>query len=83
MVAIAPGCYIDRDLCHDVKHYLTRGDLVTYLDMWGRVKYREDVVVLDSHKWHGLGDHAFQSTTYEQVIIDRTKGYIKQHGVLR
>jgi len=82
VVAIAPGAFIDRDLCKDVTHYVTTlsRDLVPWLDPVGRMRTHKDVVILESLRKSPGSDHDFQSPTYEKAISTKIQDYIELYG---
>lgn len=79
VVAVAPAAYISKDLCYSVDHYVSTRDFVPLFDIFGRIRCRDTVHVLDAHPDAALVDHAYKSPTYQKVIKERTKRYIK-HG---
>lgn len=81
VLSIAPGGYIDPDLCRDVKNYASTRDIVPRLDRRGLSKYRHTVEFLSPHRDAPLLDHPFTSPTYYDPIEKRVSNYL-QHGRL-
>lgn len=80
VVAIAPGCYIDRELCRSVHHYVSTRDFVPWVDLVGRIRNRDTVHVLPAHKDASLWDHDFASPTYREVIKRHVEQHLKNKG---
>ena len=80
VLAIAPACYIDRNLCRNIDHYVSMRDFVPWFDLKGRIRNQETVHVLSPHKNASFWDHDFKSPTYSKVIKDHIQQHIKDNG---
>jgi len=79
VVAIAPGAYISRDLCHSVRHYVTEKwyrDPIPRLDFIGKIKYRDSIHYLPSHPNAEFFDHSFASPTFADTIKMEVDKYL-------
>ncbi|MCB1080918.1 MAG: DUF687 family protein, partial [Chlamydiia bacterium] len=77
VAAVAPGAYIDKHLCKEVTHYVTKWnrDVVPCLDFRGRIGNRRHVVALKPHKHSPWFDHDFQSPTYKGAMSKEIQKY--------
>lgn len=76
VLAIAPGAYIDSHLCHKVTHYVSKRDIVPWVDAPGRARCSKTVIVLDPHpnaNW--FLDHGINSPTYEGPITETIRNH--------
>ncbi len=76
VIAVAPGGYIDENLCGSIKHHTSR-DFVPLLDILGRWKNRNNTIKLKPHPNAKLLDHNFNSPTYKRNLMDEIEGYAK------
>ena len=76
VIAIAPGGYISRNLCKDVRHYTSTADVVPLLDFMGRSYFKDTITTLSPHpranQWF---DHSFMSPTYSKDIQGHIDDY--------
>lgn len=77
VAAYCPGGYIDSDLAYQVTHYVSNRDLVPWLDIFGRIRCRDTIVVLEAHKDAPLFDHSFSSPTFSKSIEKEIRDYLK------
>lgn len=82
VVAIAPAAYIPKTICHKAYHYVSRRDIVPYIDKIGRKRCKETTVILTPHKDAAFFDHHFLSPTYAPAIEHHLKAYLKENGTL-
>lgn len=68
VMAVAPGAYIHKDLCLDVRHLTSKGDIVPLLDFKGRRECRETTLILEPHPGASFFNHEFDSKTYEKPM---------------
>lgn len=68
--AFAPACYTDKHLCGNVVHYVSKRDMVPFIDKAGRIRNADTIVYLDPHPDAPLLDHSFRSPTYERPLKD-------------
>lgn len=82
VVAIAPGAYIDKNLCGKVIHYRATlwRDCIPHIDISGAMRCRNTTRVLSSHPKADFFDHSFTSPTYEDVLKQHIKNYIRSEG---
>jgi RHS repeat-associated protein len=76
VAAVAPGGYISRSLCKDVRHFVSTHDSVPRLDKTGRERCQDTIILLQPHPkahWH---DHNFTSPTYAPEIKGITQDYM-------
>ncbi len=72
VIAVAPGAYIDENLCGSIVHLVSKNDIVPWCDLPGRIRNKHNIVLLDRHPDASYFDHAFQSPTYRQPVKERT-----------
>ncbi len=77
VVAIAPGGYIDENLCNNRTHYTSRRDFVPLLDILGRWKNRSSTIKLKPHPNANLLDHNFNSPTYKFFLKNDINDYVR------
>lgn len=82
VVAIAPAVIIPEELCYQSFNYVSKRDFVTHLDLMGKVRYGDQLEMLDPHPNAGFFDHSLQSPTFKKLIDLHVNGYIKSHGGL-
>jgi len=80
VVAIAPSAIIPKKLCLESYNYISRRDVVTYLDMEGRAKYSNELRVLEPHPKASFWDHEFLSPTFEEPIEYHIRDSIRRFG---
>jgi hypothetical protein len=75
VVAIAPGVYINPDLCGKVIHYVSKYDFIHRFDWFARA----NVVDLDPHEGASwlAPDHPFKSPTFKKYIKESLEKFIK------
>lgn len=76
--AFAPSAYISRDLCGDVKHFVSDHDWVHRFDFKGKRQYADTVIVLPRHpKGSRFLDHSISSPTFSIQRQEEIRTYIK------
>jgi hypothetical protein len=80
VLAIAPSVIIPRHLCFDSYNYVSKRDFVTHLDLWGKMRYSNELRILEPHPDADLWDHGFLSPTFEDVLKRHIQEYIVQYG---
>lgn len=68
VIALAPGAYIDPDLCKSVVHLASENDIVPYIDFIGRRKCQETIITLKRHPDAPAFDHGIDSPTLAPKI---------------
>lgn len=82
VLAVAPAAYIDRYLCGDVLHLISKSDwLVPDIDRAGRIRCKDTIIELDRKKWslRDPWDHSFASETYYQPIRQYCEIFCEQN----
>lgn len=79
VVAIAPGAYISDDICYRAYHYISRRDLVPYVDQSGKKNCQKTTIMLTPHCKSCFLDHHFLSQTYREAIEHHLKEYVDAH----
>lgn len=78
--AFAPAAIIPEELCFQSHNYISRNDIVTHLDIIGKLRYGSQLQILEPHPDANLWDHDFLSPTFadqkECVIFN----YIQNYG---
>ena len=80
VLAIAPAEIIPRKLCFQSYNYMSKRDFVTHFDIVGKMRYRDELIVLEPHPDANFFDHDFLSPTFAEPIKRHTKDYIKKYG---
>jgi RHS repeat-associated protein len=78
--AFAPAVIIPRKLCFQADNYVSRRDFVTHLDIMGKLKYGNQLHVLEPHPDANFWDHEFLSPTFEASIKLHITDYINNGG---
>lgn len=82
VLGIAPGAYVDPDICGGVRHYRSKRDFVPKIDTYGAKKYAGTIYDLEPHpKANKLLDHTIQSPTYAPHLKKNIALYLK-HGII-
>lgn len=68
VLAVAPGGYIDPDLCQKVLHLCSKKDIVPLFDRIGRKKNKDTIISLEPDAHASLLDHSLFSPTYQPQI---------------
>jgi hypothetical protein len=80
IVAIAPAAYIPEQICYQAYHYVSRRDIVPWLDRYGMKKCMGSICILTPHQDAAFFDHHFLSPTYRAAIQHHLKCYIQSGG---
>ncbi len=80
VVAIASAAYIHKDLCLEVRHYVSPGDIVPKLDWVGKTACADTTFYLNSHENPSLKDHCLMNPIYDDPIRDSFEHFIKNYG---
>lgn len=83
VLAIAPGAYIDQELCRDVTHVVCEHDIVPRLDRSGRqmAMGQNTVQRISDHNrkfWDFSMHHSFTDPIYERAIQRRTARFFNE-----
>jgi hypothetical protein len=68
LVMVAPLAYVSPEICRDVRHYVSKGDFIPFLDVEGRKRCKDTITYLDPHPSANFHDHDFMSPTYREKI---------------
>ena len=79
-LALAPAAIIPEELCFRSHNYMSRRDFVTHLDIIGKIKYGNQVQILEPHPDANFWDHPFLSPTFKDPIEGHITDYIKNGG---
>jgi hypothetical protein len=79
-LALAPAAIIPEELCFRSYNYMSRRDIVTRLDVIGKIKYGNQLQVLEPHPNANFWDHEFLSPTFAQKIRRHINDYIENYG---
>jgi RHS repeat-associated protein len=78
-VAFAPAVIIPKSLCFESFNYVSKRDFVTHLDIIGKIKYGNQLQMLDPHPNAKLWDHEFLSPTFKDQIEHHINNYIENY----
>jgi len=78
--AFAPAAIIPEELCFKSYNYISRRDFVTHLDVIGKMKYGNQLQILEPHPDANFWDHEFLSPTFAQPIQYHITNYLKDYG---
>jgi len=59
---------------------MSRRDFVTHFDIVGKMRHRDELIVLEPHPDANFFDHDFLSPTFAEPIKHHIKDYIKKYG---
>ena len=79
-VTLAPAAIIPEELCFKSYNYISRRDFVTHLDVIGKLKYGNQLEILEPHPDANFWDHEFLSPTFAQPIQYHITNYLKDCG---
>ncbi len=80
VVAIAPSVIIPKKLCYESYNYISSRDVVTHMDIYGKIHYGNELIILKAHKDASLWDHDFLSPTFDSVKKRHIEFYISKYG---
>jgi len=80
VLAIAPSVIIPSSLCYRADNYISRRDFVTHLDVLGKIKYGNELHILEAHPDANYWDHEFSSPTFAKTIERHIIDYVKNYG---
>ena len=80
VLAINPSVIISKRLCFRAENYMSRRDFVTRLDIMGRLKYGNELHILEPHPNAKFWDHEFASPTFSETINRHIQEYIEDYG---
>lgn len=80
VLAISPGAIIPRNLCFEAYNYASKRDFVPNLDIVGKVRYGDQLILLEPHPDALPHDHGFDSPTFQEQIQKRIINYLRQVG---
>ena len=77
--AFAPFRYIPDNLCKEVSHYVSEGDIIHRFDRHGKRACADTIVTLERHpEAVGWIDHAFNSPTFRDSLCQSLEKYLKE-----
>lgn len=79
-LAIAPSVIIPNELCFRSFNYISKRDFVTHLDILGKIRYGNQLHVLEPHPDANFWDHEFLSPTFKDVIEGNIIDHVKNYG---
>lgn len=80
---IAPSVIISNDICYKSANYISKRDFVTHLDVIGKMKYGDELTILEPHPDAPFWDHDFLSPTFDKVKKDAINSYLEQYGDIK
>jgi RHS repeat-associated protein len=83
VVTFAPSDLIPEELCFESHNYMSRRDIVTHLDILGKIRYGNELHILEPHPDADFWDHDFLSPTFEKTRERHITDYIKNYGGLK
>ncbi len=83
VLAISPGAVIPKKLCYEAYNYASKRDFIPHLDALGKIRYGDQLILLDPHPDAAHFDHAFDSPTFQDIILFHITNYLKQIGCLK
>ena len=80
VLAIAPSVIIPKRLCFKSDNYVSRRDFVTHLDFFGKMRYGNQLHVLEPHPNAKFWDHEFLSPTFDGVKRFHVDEYLENYA---
>ena len=77
VIAVAPGAYIDAELCGGIVHLVSQRDIVPWSDFAGRLRCRDTIEYLSPDQDAPLFDHGFDSPTYTKPLEKHITRFMK------
>jgi len=82
VLAISPGAVIPKKLCFEAYNYASKRDVIPHLDAIGKIRYGDQLILLDPHPEAEHFDHAFDSPTFQDIILCHLTNYLKEIGYI-
>ncbi len=79
VLAIAPGKIIPTNLCYQSENFMSKRDIVPRLDLFGQVRYRGQLIILEPHDDADSFDHSIMSPTFRPIIRSRIASHIENN----
>ncbi|HNA61538.1 MAG TPA: RHS repeat-associated core domain-containing protein [Rhabdochlamydiaceae bacterium] len=79
-LALAPAKIIPKKLCYESYNYVSRRDFIPHLDIMGKLRYGNQLQVLEPHPDAKFFDHNILSPTFAPKLKDHIEDYIKNYG---
>jgi len=76
VLAISPAAIIPKELCYEVHNYASKRDFIPRLDLVGKIRYGDQLILLEPHPDAPRHDHGFDSPTFQDVIKDTIQNYM-------
>ena len=83
VLAIAPAAIVPKKLCFQSYNYISRRDFVTHLDVKGKLKYGNQLQILEPHPDANFWDHELLSPTFKDTIDRHINDYIENYGRIK
>ena len=80
VLAIAPAEIVSKTLCYESYNYMSRRDFVTHFDIVGKMRHRDELIILAPHPNANFFDHDFLSPTFAETIERHIKNYVEDYG---
>ncbi|MBS0621233.1 MAG: DUF687 family protein [Verrucomicrobia bacterium] len=80
VLAIAPAAIIPSEFCRESFNYKSSRDVVTYFDVAGMRRYRDQLITLTPHRDAPFFDHDYASSTYQSSILGHIKDHLDRGG---
>jgi RHS repeat-associated protein len=80
VLALAPAVIVPQKLCFRSYNYISKRDFVTHLDVIGKLRYGNELKILEPHPEASFWDHEFLSPTFKDPIQRHIADYIENYG---
>lgn len=79
VIAVSPGAIVPRKLCHQVYNFASKRDFVPHLDVVGKLRYGDQLFMLNPSPGTPSPDHGFDSHTFQGKIVEVIETYLKDY----
>lgn len=79
VIAVAPGCFIEKHLCGRIMHLVSTRDVVPCLDLNGMIRCWNSIEFLNPSSMAPTVDHPFMSDTYTVPLQNKYRRFYEDH----
>jgi RHS repeat-associated protein len=81
MIGVAPARFVDKDMCGNINHIGSQGDIVSRFDFTGRLRNADNYIELTPHPEAKMIDHEFASPTFGERLETTIRSEMRSFGV--
>lgn len=77
-VNLAPAVIIPDEMCYGSRNYTSKRDVVPHFDIAGRLRYGDELTILEPHAEAKWWDHECSSPTFQPVVEQHLNDHFRQ-----